>query len=93
MQFRYLMLSLLFLLISCGPNKEAVMSAQTYIDEYTATLLDLYYASARAEWASNTRIVEGDTTNAGGWYRRAGKPASSTPLNEEWDEIAAALLR
>ena len=64
MQFRYWTLSLLFLLISCGPNKEAVMSAQTYIDEYTSTLLDLYYASARAEWASNTRIVEGDTTNA-----------------------------
>ncbi len=37
--------------------------------------------------------VEGDTANAGGWYRRAGKPASSTPLNEEWEEIASALLR
>lgn len=36
--------------------------------------------------------VEGDLANAGYWYRRAGKPASSAPLKEEWDEIATALL-
>ena len=35
--------------------------------------------------------VEGDLANAGYWYRRAGKPASSAPLGEEWDEIAGAL--
>ena len=37
--------------------------------------------------------VEGDTANAGYWYRHAGKPDSSAPLNEEWDEIVSALLR
>jgi hypothetical protein len=36
--------------------------------------------------------VEGDNRNAGYWYQRADKPASSAPLSEEWDEIAAALL-
>lgn len=36
--------------------------------------------------------VEGDLSNAGYWYRKAGKPASSAPLAEEWAEIAAALL-
>ncbi len=36
--------------------------------------------------------VEGDAANAGGWYRRAGKPRSSAPLNEEWEEIVSALL-
>lgn len=36
--------------------------------------------------------VEGDIENAGYWYRRAGKPMASTPLQEEWQEIAAALL-
>lgn len=35
---------------------------------------------------------EGDLNNAGYWYRRAGKPASTQPLAEEWDEIAKALL-
>ncbi len=37
--------------------------------------------------------VEGDNANAGHWYRRAGKPASSAPLGDEWEEIASALLR
>lgn len=36
--------------------------------------------------------VEGDLANADYWYRRADKPASTAPLSEEWDEIAAALL-
>lgn len=35
---------------------------------------------------------EGDLANAGYWYRRAGKPASSGPLGDEWDEIAKSLL-
>jgi hypothetical protein len=35
---------------------------------------------------------EGDLSNAGYWYRRAGRPRSALPLPEEWAEIAAALL-
>ena len=35
---------------------------------------------------------EGDPGNAGYWYRRAGKPASRAPFEEEWAAIAAALL-
>jgi hypothetical protein len=33
--------------------------------------------------------VEGDLSNAGYWYRRAGKPPATVPINEEW----AALVR
>ena len=36
--------------------------------------------------------VEGDLANAGYWYRRAGRPASDAPLDDEWEEIASALL-
>ena len=36
--------------------------------------------------------VEGDSSNAGGWYRRAGRPVSTAPLKEEWETIARALL-
>lgn len=36
---------------------------------------------------------EGDETNAGYWYRRAGRPHSRAPLRKEWDEIASALLK
>ncbi len=36
--------------------------------------------------------VEGDQSNAGHWYRKAGKPHSKAPLDAEWDEIVRALL-
>ena len=36
--------------------------------------------------------VEGDTGNAGYWYRRAGKPHCDSPLKEEWEAIVSALL-
>lgn len=36
--------------------------------------------------------VEGDLGNAGYWYGRASKPASSVALETEWDQIASALL-
>ena len=35
---------------------------------------------------------EGDLSNAGYWYRQAGKPAASTSLEAEWEAIAKALL-
>ncbi len=35
---------------------------------------------------------EGDATNAGGWYRRAGQPHAETSLQAEWEAIAKALL-
>ncbi len=38
--------------------------AQLFLEEYNKTFQQLYYASAEAEWAANTKIVVGDTTNA-----------------------------
>lgn len=35
---------------------------------------------------------EGDLNNARYWYRRAGKPVFKGSLEEEWKEIAEALL-
>lgn len=35
---------------------------------------------------------EGDLGNARYWYQRAGKPDCRAPLDEEWEEIAGALL-
>jgi hypothetical protein len=35
---------------------------------------------------------EGDSSNAGYWYRRAGKTPARNSLEEEWVEIAQALL-
>ena len=36
--------------------------------------------------------VEGDLSNAGYWYRRAGQPVATLPLQEEWTAIATQLL-
>lgn len=36
---------------------------------------------------------EGDLSNAGYWYSRAGRPRSSLPLEKEWEEIVKDLLR
>jgi hypothetical protein len=36
---------------------------------------------------------EGDVGNAGYWYRRAGRPAATGSLDDEWRAIATALLR
>jgi hypothetical protein len=35
---------------------------------------------------------EGDASNAGYWYERAGKSPARTSLDEEWVEISRALL-
>jgi hypothetical protein len=36
---------------------------------------------------------EGDPSNAEYWYQRAGKPPVKSSLQEEWNEIIAALLK
>jgi hypothetical protein len=36
--------------------------------------------------------VEGDTWNAGYWYRRAGTSLPDKPLREEWEELVRAWL-
>ena len=35
--------------------------------------------------------VEGDLANAGHWYRRAGRPARTDALAEEWQALVAEL--
>jgi len=35
---------------------------------------------------------EGDQGNAGYWYRRSGHPVAGCSLEEEWSQIAEALL-
>lgn len=36
---------------------------------------------------------EGDEWNAAYWYRQARRPVSNDPLEDEWREIVADLLR
>ena len=49
--------------------------------------------SAAAAWVhAHLHRVEGDESNAGYWYRRAGKPHAKSSLDKEWDAIANTFL-
>jgi peptidyl-dipeptidase A len=45
-------------------KKRLQKEADTFLQTYSAQYQKLYTASSEAEWASNTKIVEGDSTNA-----------------------------
>jgi hypothetical protein len=36
--------------------------------------------------------VEGDLSNAGGWYRRSGRAMPTGPLGDEWTALAQEFL-
>ncbi|MBC7759465.1 MAG: M2 family metallopeptidase [Phormidesmis sp. FL-bin-119] len=61
-------LILVFVLLvfaACNTNKPVNNAeAQAFLDTYTAEYVKLLTASSGAQWAANTRIVEGDSTNA-----------------------------
>lgn len=49
--------------------------------------------SAEAAWVhAYLHRKEGDASNAGYWYARAGRPHFSGSLGSEWEEIARDLL-
>lgn len=56
--------AMLALIFSCSSSQQIQRDAQTFLDQYTKEYQKLYYESAKAQWASNTKIVEGDSTNA-----------------------------
>ena len=50
-------------------------------------------SSAEGSWVhAYLHRREGDEGNAAYWYRRAGKPMPGISLQEEWEQIAIALL-
>ncbi len=58
---------LLFVLAlsSCSPSPQEMQArVEEYLKSYNAKFKELAYAVALAEWDLNTKIVEGDTTNA-----------------------------
>ncbi|WP_299821713.1 M2 family metallopeptidase [uncultured Pontibacter sp.] len=65
--------------------------AQAFLDQYSAQYQDLYTKSAEAEWASNTKIVEGDSTNAVA-TRRANEAFAAFTGSVENINTAKAML-
>ena len=52
------------LLWACESKKDYKTEADTFLKSYSQQFQQLYTNSSEAEWASNTKIVEGDSTNA-----------------------------
>ena len=47
----------------------------------------------RCDWVhAHLHRIEGDLTNAGYWYRQAGQQMATVPTDQEWEQIAVALL-
>lgn len=73
---------LLVLLFACkaqeGSQKltEEQQAAQAFLDSFHQGYLEAYYDYSEAQWQSNTRIVEGDSTNAVN-ERKAGEAYSN----------------
>lgn len=64
-----------------------------YLRDYATTFQRLYYASQEAQWASNTRIVAGDTTNAARTKRAQEALARFVGSNENVGRIRGYLAR
>ena len=55
---------ILLLFSSCAVNQKSQSEAQTFLDSYTTEYLVLNTKSSEAQWAANTHIVQGDSSNA-----------------------------
>ncbi len=62
-----------------------------FLDAYEQEYQDLYYAWSEAEWASNTHIVEGDTTNAARTRRTHEAYVEFVGSEENIDQIRSYL--
>lgn len=86
------------LLIMCGlwvfacTPKDVKQEASDFIKNYTDQYLELYYKSSLAEWDLNTKIIDGDTTNA--WKaKQTNEALSAFTGSTENIETARRLLK
>jgi len=61
---RIILFIAILLLAGCETPAKLQQEVQKFIDGYSIEYQQLYYASSQAEWSSNTRIVENDSSNA-----------------------------
>ena len=88
-----LLLCFLLVFASCNTNKPVNNAeAQAFIDAYTAEYVKLSTESSEAQWAANTRIVEGDSTNAK-WVERTGEAYAAFTGSKENIEKAKEFLK
>lgn len=80
------------LLWSCAESRHALQArVDEYLRDYTAKYQDLYYQVSLAEWALNTKIVEGDSANAIASRKARQALAEFTGSTENIDKARAFL--
>lgn len=70
------------LLSQCVQKADVQTEAQKFLDDYTKVFQKLYYDESKAEWRSNTYIVEGDTATANATRRAKEAKARFTGSQE-----------
>lgn len=86
---RQLPLFLIPLALACADDLRRDVDA--YLAEYAQTMQALAYEADKADWVSNTHIVEGDTTNAAKTRRTAEALAAYIGSVENIDRIRSYL--
>ncbi len=81
----------LALLWACETKKDDKQEADAFLQAYSAEFQKLYTASSEAEWASNTKIVEGDSSNAVATRRANEAFAAFTGSKENIAQIQTLL--
>jgi len=76
-----------------APTPPLGSEVDAYLRGYAETYQRLYYASQEAQWASNTHIVPGDTTNAARTKRAQEAFARFVGSNENVSRIRGYLAR
>jgi hypothetical protein len=64
-------------------------------DDWTRAhnVVQQHEGDATCDWVhAHLHHQEGDMSNAGYWYRRAGRPVSQASVELEWEELVRALL-
>ncbi|HKQ51149.1 MAG TPA: M2 family metallopeptidase, partial [Pyrinomonadaceae bacterium] len=87
-----LVLFLLLAFVPAGRASDPRAEAQKFIDQFTAEWVRLRYDYSQASWNSNTKIVEGDETNAKAENAALEKLTTFTGSKENI-ERATALLK
>ncbi len=76
-----------------GPALEALWWLRQGNWDQAHKCVQAHEGEADCDWVhAHLHRQEGDLNNAGYWYRHAGKTMPDGPLEEEWRQIASAML-
>ena len=76
----------LMVISSCAVSEKSQEKAQAFLDSYSTEYLRLSTESAEAQWGANTRIVEGDSSNAKAVQKTGEAYAAFTGSKENIEE-------